>query len=130
MTSDPATVLDRFLRAIEAGDLGRVRAAYHPDAVIWHSHDGQEESVERNLLTLSWITTNLGPLRYDNVRRHPFPGGVVEQHDTIVPIPGRDEPLVMPACLVVLVDDDGLVTRVDEYVDSGAVAALIAAATG
>src|SRR5690348_7839857 len=112
----PDEVVDAFLRAVEAGDLAAVRAAYDPAAVIWHSHDGVSQSVEDNLATLAWIANHLGPLRYINVRRYAFAGGVVEQHDTVVPVPGNAEPLLMPACLVVLVGDDGKITRVDEYV--------------
>ena len=125
---DPAAVLARFLAAIEAGDLDAVRGAYHPDAVIWHSHDRSEESVEHNLRTLAWITTHLPGLRYTNVRRHGFSGGVVQQHDTVVAVPGSAT-LTMTACLVVRIDDDGLITRVDEYLDSAAVAELTAMAT-
>ena len=31
----------------------------------------------------------------------------------------------MPACLVILVDDDGTITRVDEYLDPSAITAAI-----
>lgn len=119
--------LERFLAAVEAGDLDTVRASYHPDAVIWHSTDGIEQTVDQNLTTLSFIAANLPGMHYTNVRRYGFEGGAVEQHDTVIPIPGRDEPHVMTACLVVLFDGDGRVTRVDEYIDTAAVAGLTAA---
>jgi ketosteroid isomerase-like protein len=122
---DPVEVVSRFLSAVEAGDIDRVRSVYDPDAVVWHSNDGLEQSVDENLTTLTFIANNL-TLRYTNVRRYGFTGGVVEQHDTIVTIPGRDEPYCMPACLVVLVDDEGRITRIDEYLDSSAITGLTA----
>ena len=45
----------------------------------------------------------------------------------MIPIPGRDLPIRMSACLVVLVDEQGRVTRIDEYIDRGDVASLLLA---
>lgn len=121
--------LGRFLGAVEAGDIDAVRACYHPDAVVWHSDDGIEQSVEDNLRTLSWLARNVPGLHYENVRRHATDDVAVEQHDTVVPIPGRDRPLVMTACLVVAYDAEARITRLDEYLDSGDVARLREALT-
>ncbi len=122
-------VVGRFLSAVVAGEVDVVRSIYHPEAVVWHSDDGVEQSVDQNLAVLSWMAANLPGFGYDNVRRHPIPGGVVEQHDTLIPLPGTDETLVMHACLVIQVDGDGRVTRLDEYLDGKAVERLVAAVT-
>jgi len=72
--TEPSDVLARFLAAVEAGDLAAVRSAYHPDAVIWHSNDGVEQSVDENMATLSLIAEHLPGMRYTNVRRRGFAG--------------------------------------------------------
>jgi hypothetical protein len=125
---DAAGVVQKLLTAIEAGDLESVRRIYHPEAIIWHSHDGVSQSVEENLATLAWITRHLPGIRYVHVRRYCFAGGVVDQHDTEVRAPGRDQPLRIATCMVVLVNELGQVTRLDEYIDSAAVVDLTAAA--
>jgi ketosteroid isomerase-like protein len=128
-TTEPVEVLARFLDAVTAGDLATVEAIYHPDALVWHSNDGLEQPASANLLTLRWMAANLPGFRYENVRRYAIEGGAVEQHDTVVPLPDRD-PLVLPACLVVRVDGDGRITRLDEYIDGKGVDELVAAVTG
>lgn len=127
-TNDPLAVLGRFLHAVTAGDLDTVAAIYHPDAVVWHSNDGIEQPASANLQTLRWMAANLPGFGYANVRRYAIDGGAVEQHDTVVPLPGR-EPLVMAACIVVRVDDEGRIMRLDEYLDGKKVDELVAAVT-
>jgi ketosteroid isomerase-like protein len=113
------SVLDvaaRFFAAIEAGDIDTVCETYSPDVVVWHNHDGTEQTREENLRTLSWLAGHVGGLRYDDVRRSATAGGFVQQHV----VRGRNalgEEFAIPACLVVTLVD-GRITRLDEYLDS------------
>jgi ketosteroid isomerase-like protein len=116
---------DRFVAAIEAGDLEAVRAAYAPDARIWHNTDDAEQSVEENLRVLAWMARELPGRRYDIVRREALKDGFVQQHVLEAPLPDGT-PWKMAACLVVKMAD-GRITRLDEYMDSAAVATLMAA---
>ncbi len=112
----------RLFAAIEAGAVDVLRdEIYAPDAVIWHNLDGAEQGVDDNLRTLRWVARHVTGLCYDDVRREPTPTGFVQQHILRGTAPGGE--LAVPACLVVTVDGDRI-TRIDEYLDSAAVAAL------
>ncbi|MEJ7583697.1 MAG: nuclear transport factor 2 family protein [Acidimicrobiales bacterium] len=112
----------RLFAAIEAGAIDVLRdEIYAPNAVIWHNLDGAEQGVDDNLRTLGRVARHVTGLRYDDVRREPTPTGFVQQHVLRGTAPGGE--LAVPACLVVTVDGDRI-TRIDEYLDSAAVAAL------
>jgi uncharacterized protein len=108
---------DRMARAYEQGDLDGVAACYAPDALLWHNFDGSEQTVAEQLDATRWLGENLKDLKYEVVARHFFEGGYVQQqvvHGTVI----KDgEPFAMPTCMNVTVRD-GLVTRLDEYLDS------------
>lgn len=125
MTEDqPALeIAERLFAAIEAGDVGTVRALYAADAIVWHNHDGLEQTVEENLRTLAWMARHLTGLRYDVRHRVATEDGFVQQHVLRAHGPGGE--LALPACIVVRIVD-GRITRVDEYLDSAHLAPLTA----
>ena len=109
-------VRDRFFASVTSGDVEAVRACYAPDALIWHNTDGLSQTVDENLRVLGWIAQNVRHFRYENVRFEPTPAGFVEQHMTCGVSPSG-VPFAIPACIVCAISD-GLVTRLDEYLDS------------
>ena len=109
--------------AIEAGDIGAVRALYSPDISVWHNVDGREQDRDQNLAVLTWCIANIEGMRYEDVRRRVFAGGFVQQHT----LRGRTRAgteLNVPGCLVVEVVGDRI-ARIDEYLDSAQMAALL-----
>ncbi|MDG2113409.1 MAG: nuclear transport factor 2 family protein [Actinomycetota bacterium] len=112
-----AESLGRLIDAIVAGDPDAVRAAYHPDAKIWHNFDQIEQGVDENIATLQWFIRRMPDRRYEDVVRHPIEGGVVQQH-VVRGTTQAGHDVEMPACLFAQVDGDGLITRIEEYVDS------------
>jgi ketosteroid isomerase-like protein len=125
--SEALEVAERFFRAIEAGDVERIKAIYAPDAIIWHNDDQKEQTVEENLRVLTWVTRNLTNRHYRVKRRVAIPGGFLQQH--VLEAQTANGPFSMPACIVVEVKD-GRITRLDEYLDSGQTAALTKLARG
>lgn len=107
---------DRLFAAIEQGDVDAVAALYADDTVIWHNFDGIEQPSDINLVVLAWMTRNVDKLRYDDIQRHHFEGGFVQQHVLRGETKAGAE-LEVPSCLVVHVDD-GWITRIDEYLDT------------
>jgi ketosteroid isomerase-like protein len=108
---------DRMARAYEQGDLDGVAACYSPDAILWHNFDGSEQTVAEQLDATRWLGENLRDLKYEVVARHFWDDGYVQQqvvHGTLIK---NGEPFAMPTCMNVTVRD-GLVTRLDEYLDS------------
>jgi len=123
---DEAALLDfarRFFSAAASGDVTTLRAMYAPDVVIWHAHDQAEQNIEQNLAVLGWIKGNVRDFRYEDVRCQATATGFVEQHTTCGRGPSGAE-FRIPACIVVRVAD-GRITRLDEYLDSAQIAALV-----
>lgn len=115
-------ICDQLFSAIMRGDIDAVRAIYAPGAVIWHNDDMKEQSPEENLRTLRWVTRNIKDLRYEEMRRHDIGSGFVQQH-VLRGIAPNGSPLELPACIVCQVED-GHITRLEEYLDSGQTAVL------
>ena len=113
---------ERFVGAIERGDIETVKECYADDARIWHNFDGVDQTVPENLRVLGWIAGVLSDRKYNILRRVAIPGGFLQQHV----LSGRlksGAPFSMPACLVVQVKD-GRISRLEEYLDPAQAAAL------
>jgi ketosteroid isomerase-like protein len=121
--SDPLAVAERLFAAIEAGDVDAVRELYDPGVEVWHNTDRAVQGREENLATLAWVMRNLGGLRYTDVRRSATDDGFVQRH-VLVAINRAARRVEVPACIVATVRD-GRVTRLDEYLDSTAVDAML-----
>ena len=119
---DSLAVAERLFAAIQAGDVDAVRELYSPGVVIWHNFDQVEQTRDQNLRTLAWMTKNVKDVRYEEIQRHAFEGGFVQQHVLRGTGPSG-MPIEMPACIICRVED-GLITRLDEYLDSAQTAPL------
>ncbi len=117
-------VAEQLFAAIENGDVGTVRGLYSQDAVIWHNTDGREQSADQNLATLTWVVENLAERRYEDVRRSVTDRGFVQQH-MMRWTKADGTRAELPACIVATCAD-GLITRIDEYLDSAHVARITA----
>jgi ketosteroid isomerase-like protein len=112
---------DRLFAAIEAGDSDALGAMYADDVRVWHNTDHIEMTKEQNLASLDALAAVTVSRRFSDVRRHEIDGGFVQQH--VMHLDFGTHQGELPACLVVMVED-GLVTRVDEYFDNSTVAAF------
>ena len=119
---DYAAFAGRFISGIQAGDVDAVRACYAPDAKIWHNHDGLEQTVDQNLKSLKWFARNLPDRAYRVQRVEPLPDGFLQQHVLEATLPDGTT-WSMDACVVVRMQD-GLIVRLDEYIDSAKANAL------
>ncbi|MCA9510851.1 MAG: nuclear transport factor 2 family protein [Myxococcota bacterium] len=119
---DAASVARRLIDCVTRGDLDGVDALYHDDIRCWRNLDGRELVKKQALKIVRFLGTLQG-LRYDDVRIAPTPGGFVQQHTLCCTGP-KGEDVRVPACLVARVDG-GRIVRIDEYVDSAAMAPLM-----
>jgi ketosteroid isomerase-like protein len=122
--SDILDLAERFMAAIQSGDIDTVRDCYAPDAAIWHNNDGVEQTVAQNLKVLAWIARKLPNRHYRVLVREALEDGFLQQHVLEAVLPDGTA-WAMPACVVVRMKD-GKVTRLDEYLDSAQSAALTA----
>lgn len=113
---------ESLFAAIMRGDIEAVRAIYAPNAVIWHNNDQVEETPERNLRVLKWVSTNVKDLRYEEMKRQETATGFIQQH-VLRGIAPNGTALEIPACIICEVKD-GHIVRLEEYLDSAQTAAL------
>lgn len=123
MATDPLTVADRLMTAIEAGDVAGIDALYAPDMTIWTTLDADRRDRASAVAVLAWVIEQTASIRYDILRREAIDGGFVQQHVLHGTLPDGTA-FSNPACLVVDVDAEGRITRIDEYLDRGGLAAL------
>ena len=109
---------ERFVNAIEAGDVATMRACYAPGAGIWHNTDDIVQSVDDNVKVLNWFIATLPDRRYRVLRREALKDGFLQQHVLEATLPDG-KPWRMHACVVVKMEN-GLIARLDEYLDSAA----------
>jgi ketosteroid isomerase-like protein len=119
---DLLELADRFITAVQAGDQESVLACYAPDAVIWHNFDGVEQTVDQSLRSLRWFARTLPDRRYRILRREAIKDGFMQQHVLEAVLPDGTA-WAMPACVVATVKN-GLIVRLDEYLDSAHAAVL------
>ncbi|MBI1378393.1 MAG: ketosteroid isomerase [Frankiales bacterium] len=109
-------LLDRIIAAAEAGDPSDIDNVYAPDAVIWHSHDGKESTVEQNKKLLVAIDRIIADRVYDDRRVWVWDGGVAQTHTLRGTRRSDGAPIELHAIVVCQVSD-GRITRLDEYID-------------
>ena len=126
--TESAAVLElanRFVAAIEARDVETVRRCYAPQARIWHNVDGKVQSVDDNIKGVHWIHKVLTGVRYDVKQRTALPGGFLQEHVLRGTLPDGTA-FAMPACVICKVEG-GVITALDEYLDSAHTLPLVAA---
>lgn len=121
MTYDQTLAL--LFGAAERGEWEKFQSFFHPDAVL-RQNVGAEQSISEAMRFLPLFTADGTTLRYENVRRVLGASGATEMHDAVFTKPdGRV--VRIDICVVVQFDDDGLIIRSDEYLDSAAAAPLL-----
>ena len=121
--SESLKLADRLFKAIEHGDVGAIREIYAPHTKIWHNFDQVEQSVDENLAVLKWVIDHIGEISYAEIRRQATPTGFVQQHVLRGRMKSSGKEIAIPACIICTVEN-GHITRLDEYLDSGQTAAL------
>jgi ketosteroid isomerase-like protein len=115
---------ERFIGAIESGDVAHVRACYTPGAKIWHNTDDVEQTVDQNIKLLEWFMRTLPDWHYRVVRREALSDGFVQQHVLEATLPDGTRWQMFACCVIRM--EGGLIARLDEYLDSAQAAALSA----
>ena len=116
-------VAQRFLDALNAGDVDAARACYHPDAEVWHDFDGVTQTVDENMRLMAAMGKRASRREYVIRRLEPIEGGYLQQHSLeITTLAGQD--LVAEAVALVQVGGDGLIHRLDEWINPAPLAPL------
>jgi ketosteroid isomerase-like protein len=106
-----------FDDAITGKDADAFVAALAPGAIVWHNHDRKEVDARENMAAIAMLGQLVDGLANEHVRLAAIEGGFMLQFATSGTVRANGNPLEMQYCLVVATNDDGLGTRIDEYVD-------------
>ncbi len=109
----------------ERGDWTGFRAHFSADAVIRQNVVGRDVPIDEAVPGLARLTADGTTLRYDNPRRVVGTDSATEIHDVVFTRPDGHE-IRLDICVVMWFNDQGQITRADEYLDSQAAAALFA----
>ena len=115
----PEETLDlarRLFDALEQGDIAAATSLYAPGAAIWTNVLQRDSRAADVAAFLPVFVKRMPDRRYANRRVTPFDGGFVHRHR----LTGTraDGARVAAECCVIVLVEDGLVTRIEEYVDS------------
>jgi ketosteroid isomerase-like protein len=113
---------DRFTAALNRGDPAEVRQFYQPDATFWHNYDDVHQTVADNMKVLEWMVRKAPQRNYRIVRRELIPGGWMQQHVVEATLANGKQMKLFACCLITL--KDGLVWRIEEYLDPAQAAVL------
>ena len=117
-------IADRLVAAIEAGDGATLAGLWSDDVTVWRLGGGPARDKARALKVIAWFVESTTDRRYEVLDRQVFVGGFVQQH-TLHAVDATGAPLSFRACLVVRVSVEGLITRIDEYLDPADLAPLM-----
>jgi ketosteroid isomerase-like protein len=112
----------KFADASRTNDAARYAAMCAPDAVTWHNYDEVEVTVEQTVRTVAWLHRTVRDLAWTDVALHCTASGFVSQTILTGSAPGGE--LRAHSCVVVTLLDDGLVIRVEEYLDTAQTSVL------
>ena len=117
-------VADRLFAAIERGDVAAVDGLWSDDIAVWRVGARRDNDKARALRVIDWFVAATTDRRYEILDRQVFDGGFVQQH--VLHATGRaGQSISMRVCIVISVDSNGTIDRIDEYFDPAEIAPLI-----
>jgi ketosteroid isomerase-like protein len=121
---DDDQVIDALFAAITAGDIDAVAGLYDDGVAVWHNVTDRAVDRDASLAILRHFVRTVDARRYEILERRHWEGGAMQRHI----VHGRvgDDAFYAPVCIRFELRD-GRITRIDEYVDSAAIAALMPA---
>ncbi len=112
----------RYGDVVARNDAAGLIALFADGGVVWHNTDGLEQTPAENAKVLAYVHRTMPDLVLADVRITPTDEGFVQRHRMTGTAPGG--PVDAASCLVVSLDAAGAITRVEEYLDSRALANL------
>ena len=92
-------------------------ASMAPGAVIWHNHDRKDVDAIDNMAAVNMLSQIVYDLVTEARLCTPIDGGFLYQYVTRGKVRANGNAFEMQNCLIVHTNADGLITRIDEYVD-------------
>ena len=127
-TQDIAEAADRLFAAIENGDKAAVAAMWSEDIAVWRVGAEGDDDKARALRVINWFIRITTQRRYEILDRQLFENesdrGFVQQH--VLRAGGHaGQSISLRVCIVIKLDTEGLISRIDEYFDPAGLAPLL-----
>ena len=106
-----------FDAALTGGDPDDFVALLAPGAIVWHNHDRKEVDARENMAAIGMLGQLVENLKNERVLLSPTDIGFVLQFVVRGSVRSSGNDFEMQNCVVVTTTDDGLISRIDEYVD-------------
>ena len=106
-----------FDAALTGGDPDDFVALLAPGAIVWHNHDRKEVDARENMAAIGMLGQLVENLKNERVLLSPTDNGFVLQFVVRGAVRSSGNDFEMQNCVVVTTTDDGLISRIDEYVD-------------
>jgi ketosteroid isomerase-like protein len=119
----PSEIAAALHVALETGRVDNLAPLLADDAVVWHNSDRRALTKDQALPRIGGAARVAQAVHVEVVNRQETPDGFVEQIVLRGTVGVNGSPLELHNCLVVSLRD-GLVTRIDEYVDPNVTAQI------
>jgi ketosteroid isomerase-like protein len=119
-----ASVADRLFSSIEAGDVATVAAMWSDNVSVWHTGDERPNEKARAMRVIEWFVSATADRHYDILDRRFFPRGFAQQH-VLAGTTHSGAPYSLRVGIIIQVGPDGLISRIDEYLDPADLAPLL-----
>ena len=106
-----------FDAALVGGEPDAFVEALTPGAVVWHNSDHNEVDARENMAGIAMLGQLVDDLANEHLLFTPTADGFVLAYVTRGTVRSNGNPFEMHNCLIVRTTDDGLIERIDEYVD-------------
>ena len=121
-------VADRLFSAIEKSDVDAVDRLWSDGIAVWRSGARRDDDKARALRVIDWFVTVTTERHYEILDRQLFDSGTisgfVQQH--VLHATGHAGQLIaLRVCIVIRVDTNGQIDRIDEYFDPAGIAPLM-----
>lgn len=116
-------IANQLFAAIERGDRAALTALWSDDVMVWRQGGGRARDKVRALKIIEWFIGATIERRYEVLDREVFDAGFVQQH-VLHAVTGSGRAISMRVCMLVKIGADGLINRIDEYLDPADLAPL------
>lgn len=119
---------DRLFSAIEKSDVEAVDRLWSDGIAVWRPGARRDDDKARALRVIDWFVTVTTERHYEILDRQLFDSGTVsgfvQQH--VLHATGHAGQLIaLRVCIVIRVDTNGQIDRIDEYFDPAGIAPLM-----
>lgn len=117
-------IADNFFRAVCEGDTAQLEQLLAAEFRAWHNTDDLWQSRSQHIKVLSWLHQQIASMRYEDVAIDVLEDGFCQRH--VLRGTVKDAPFALIAVIIGKIDAEGRLTETREYLDSKALAPLVA----